>query len=376
MNNIQTTSNSSFAAYNLPKSSSQEEQKLPVDLPTATTRFGLRVSAEAQYLLEVDQYLSALDKTEQDKALNYLSQSDDPLQQRAAEHFKQSQENLDRLFGKDRIVIFDRTESEDLSKLLDVELKHTGSAVGIIPMGVNVFRLDGNDNFYPVQLNQRNDALKHQLEALEKTAHSVLDLQDAVNLIGTVRNALYASENILLSFDDAMHFNYTVDVARKAIDFIDAPEDLTSALTNLLNRGIAYQNDKQSRFLDDTKRFLNDNRVSQAASEDIRLGTAAQRYNNQLQHTLNAAGLSVLDARGVITQLLMQHTDLIRFGPDKLEDAFIFYKKDFEKFERALNKDFSRPSQNNEPILDGTLIAAGRDYAMKVIEEINTYLNK
>ncbi len=259
---------------------------------------------------------------------------------------------------------------------MDVELEHNGSVVGIIPMGVKVFRLDGNDNFYSVQLNHRNDALKNQLEALEDTAHSVLDFQDAVNLIGSVRNALHASENILLSFDDVLHFNYTIEVARKAIDFIDAPEDLGSALTNLLNQGISYQNGKQSQFIDDTRKFLNDRRVSQAGSEDARLGAVAQRYNNQLQHILNAAGLSVLDARGVITQLLMQHTDLIRFSPDKLDEALIFYKKDFENFERALNKDFSRSAQNDEPNIDSTLIDTGRDYAMKVIGEITSYLSR
>jgi hypothetical protein len=200
--------------------------------------------------------------------------------------------------------------------------------------------------------------------------------QDAANLIGSVRNALYASENILLSFDDVLHYNYTIEMARKAIDFIDAPENLSSALTSILNQGISYQNSKQSKFLDDTRKFLNDGRVGQAASEDVRLGTAAQLYNNQLQATLNATGLSVLDARGVITQLLTQHTDLIRFSPDKLEDAFIFYKQDFENFERALNKDFYRPSQSNEPNIDSTLIDTGRNYAMNVIEEINSYLSK
>ncbi|MBC6906717.1 hypothetical protein DWB84_14790 [Saccharophagus sp. K07] len=378
MNNIQTTLSSSSVAPILPKASaSQESQQQPAGLLTTTNKLGLRVSAEAQYLFEIDKYLSALDKTAQDKALSYLSQSSDPLQQQASDYFKRAQETLDQALGKDRSALIDRTESEKLRKLLDVEFERNGSTeVAIIPMGVKVFRLDGNDNFYPVQLNSRNDALKHQLDALEKTAYSTLGNQDAANLIGSVRNALYASENILLSFDDVLHYNYTIEMARKAIDFIDAPENLSSALTSILNQGISYQNSKQSKFLDDTRKFLNDGRVGQAASEDVRLGTAAQLYNNQLQATLNATGLSVLDARGVITQLLTQHTDLIRFSPDKLEDAFIFYKQDFENFERALNKDFYRPSQSNEPNIDSTLIDTGRNYAMNVIEEINSYLSK
>lgn len=376
MNNVQITWSSSLAASTLPKSAAQEGQVPPADLPATTNKFGIRISAEAQYLFEIDQYLSGLDKTAQNAALSYLSRSDDPLQLRASDHFRRTQEVLDQTLGKDRSVLIDRGKSDKLRKLLDVELGNTGSVAAFIPMGVKAFRLDGNDNFYPVQLNHRNDGLMHQLQVLEETAYKVLDLQDAANLIGSVHNALYASENVLLSFDDVLHYNYTIEVARKAIDFIDAPENLSSALTSLLNQSISYQNDKQTQFLGDAGKILNDRPVSRVANEDVLLGTAAQLYNKQLQNTLNDAGLSILDARGVVTQLLAQHTDLIRFQPDKLDDAFTFYKRDFEKFERVLNKDFSGEPHSGEPVLDGALLSVSRNYAIKVIGEIDSYLKR
>lgn len=376
MSTIQTTSNSGLHTSTLPKSSSPEGRQAAGNTVTSSNISGINVSAEAQYLFEIDKYLSGLDKAEQSRALNYLSQSDDALQRKAFDHFNHSQEALDRALGTDRTITIDRTESERMKKLLDVDLGNSGSVAAFIPMAVNVFRLDGNTSFYPVQLNQRNDNLNYQLDALEKTAYELLDLQDAANLVGTVRNALYASENILLSFDDVLHYNYTIEAAQKAISFVDAPENLRSEMSNILKEGISYQNNKQSEFLDDARKLLNDGRAGQAVSEDVRLGTAAQLYNSQLQSTLSDRGISVLNARGVVTQLLTQHTDLLRFSADKMDDAFNYYDKASKSFERALHKDFSSPSQNNEPIIDGTLIDTGRDYALKIIEEISNYLVK
>ena len=171
-------------------------------------------------------------------------------------------------------------------------------------------------------------------------------------------------------------FNYSIEKARAAIDFIDAPERIESALTEILNQGIAYHDDKQNRFLDDTKKFLNNSRVSHIASEDVRLGTAAQQYDNQLRLSLDATGASVLDSRGVITQLLTQHTDLIRFNLDKLDEVFTFYKRDFENFEKALNKEFGTQVESAAIEIDDTLLEIGSNYAVSVIDAIDRHLGK
>lgn len=180
----------------------------------------------------------------------------------------------------------------------------------------------------------------------------------------------------MLSVDDVLHFNYSIEKARAAIDFIDAPENIESALTDILNQGVAYQDDKQSRFLEDTKKFLSNNRVSHIASEDVRLGTAAQQYNNQLRESLDTTDASVLDARGVVTRLLTQHTDLIRFDLDKLDEAFAFYKKDSESFAKALNKEFGTPVESTEVEIDDKLLDIGSSYAASVIGEIERHLGK
>ena len=100
------------------------------------------------------------------------------------------------------------------------------------------------------------------------------------------------------------------------------------------------------------------------------LGTAAQLYNNQLQRSLNATGQSLLNARDSATALLTQHPDLIRFGPDKLDEAFDSYKQDFQAFGRALNKEFHLPTESYKPKLGRAVLDIGRDYAMNVIKEI------
>lgn len=373
MNKVQASAFPIQPPPNLPKPSIQDGQQTPVGLPGSTNSFGLKISAEAQYLFKIDQYLFTLDPTAREKALGFLSNSDDVLQQKAADYFIKAQEAL----GNDRTVIIDRTGSEQARKLLDMELEINGiTEIAVVPMATKVFRLDGNENFYPVRLGYRNDALDHQLDFLAEAAHNVLGNQDAANLFGYVRNALSASENILSSFDDVLHFNYSIEKARAAIDFIDAPERIESALTEILNQGIAYHDDKQSRFLDDTKKFLNNSRVSHIASEDVRLGTAAQQYDNQLRLSLDATGASVLDSRGVITQLLTQHTDLIRFNLDKLDEAFTFYKKDFENFEKALNKEFGTQVESAGIEIEDTLLEIGSNYAVSVIDAIDRHLGK
>lgn len=370
MDKVQATFTSTASPSNLSKPSILDEQQSRVALPSSTNSFGHTISAEAQYLFEMDKYLFGLDRTERDKALDYLSNSDDVLQKKAAEYFIKIQESL----GEDRKIVLDTTGSEQARKLLDTGLEINGSTeIAVMPLATKVFRLDGNENFHPIRLNHRNDALIHQLDALEKATPDVLGNQDAANLYGSVRDALSASENILLAFDDVLHFNYEVEKARTAIDFIDAPKSIESALTDILAQGIAYQNDKQSRFLEDTKQFLNDSRVSQIASENVRLGTAAQQYNIQLQKSLYGTGLSVLDARSTVTQLLTQHTDLIRFSPDKLDQAFTFYKNDSESFEKALNKEFGVAVDSVELEINSTLLDVGRDYAEGVIEDIENH---
>lgn len=345
------------------------------DLPVDRTSFGLLISAEAQYLFEMDKYLSDLDDAARDKALEFLSKSEDSRLKGLPEYFHKSQSALDRALGEDRSVTIDRTESEKARKLLDVSFElNSFTEVAVVPLATKVFRLDESENFYPVALNARNDEANSQLDTLERISRVALGNQDSTNLFWTVRNALSASENILLSFDDVLHFNYSIEKASTAIASIAAPASLKSELTSLLNQSIDYQSSKQSKFLQETAEFTTNSRVSESAIEDILMGTAAQKFNNLLHDHLATTGSSILSARALAEQLLTQHPDLIRFGADKVNEAFEFYENDLANFKKVLVKDFSTPPENKTLELGGTTLEAGQAFAKSVISRIDKHL--
>lgn len=101
-----------------------------------------------------------------------------------------------------------------------------------------------------------------------------------------------------------------------------------------------------------------------------------QRYNGQLKNALTNSSLSILDARGLLNQLLIDNPELIRFTTDKMDDSITYYKNDYEKFERALNKDISTPSEIKPPELDRGIFEQGSKYTLKVITDIQNYGSK
>ncbi len=331
----------------------------------------LHISGEAQYLLEVDNYLANLNEIGQEKALEYLSQSNDPLQKKAAVHFVQSQVARTQLSEQTQDLLALRNRVAASGHELDTgfELNDLTKVV-VMPQETEVFRLDGKKDFYPVQLNTRNTELTKELDAVEKTAYEQLDNQDAANLIGSVRYSLNASENIMLSADDVIHLQYSADRAREAIRTIDAPVNIKSKLTEILNKGLNYQNEKQTQFISDTQQFVKDGRVGGAATEDVRLATAAQKYNNELRSSIAASNSSVLDSGGIIKRLLIDNSDLVRFTSDKVDEALSFYKQDLSNFQKVLKQDYSQPEYLVQSPIDKSGIELGREYAMNVIKQI------
>ncbi len=377
MTGIQATSLSS-SAYQSSLDAAKPQQAVPqAVLPSIVIEGSIHISAESQYLFEMDKYLIGLDAVDRDRALEYLAQSEDPLQNKAGDYFRQNQEKINQMLGGKPLVLSGQLPPEKAERLLDTGfVLNEFTEIALRPFGVNVFRLDGQSNFVPVQFGGSNQALRDEVEALEAKVVGVIGNQDRANLFGSVENALAYSEHIMLSFDDVLHFNYAVEKAHRAIDFINAPEEMKARLTDILHQGIQYQNQKQTKALNDSKKFLGNSLVGDIANENIRLGTAAQRYNGQLQNALVKSNLSILDARGLIDQLLMDNRDLIRFNLDKLNDAIIYYKNDYEKFERALNKDISTPSELKSPELDRGILVFGSEYALKVIQSIQSHASK
>lgn len=335
----------------------------------------LHISGEAQYLLEVDNYLANLNESEQGKALENLSQSNDPLQNKAAVHFAQSQVTRTQLSEQtqDLLALMDRVAASGHELGAGFELNDSTKVV-VMPQETEVFRLDGKKDFYPVQLNTRNTELTKELDAVEKTAYDQLDNQDAANLIGSVRYSLNASENIMLSADDVIHLQYSADKAREAIRTIDAPANIKSKLTEILNKGLNYQNEKQTQFISDTQQFVKDGRVGGAATEDVRLATAAQKYNNELRSSIAASNSSVLDSGGIIKKLLIDNSDLVRFTSDKVDEALSFYKQDLVNFQKVLKQDYSQPEYVVQSPINKSGIELGSEYAMNVIKQIQSYV--
>lgn len=376
MSDIQVTSNATLNASSVTKGQIKTQQQSPEIPAPNNTNQTVNLSSEAQYLFEVDKYLSGLDVDELGQALDYLLQSDDPLQFKAADYFKKNQEILNSVPGG-RTPIFAPLPSRDTQE----DLLNTGfvldetTEVALLPPGVDVFRLDGRASFSPVIFGGYNTALNNELDTLEASAKGVLGNKDAANLFGSVRNALVFSENIMLSFDDVLHFNYGVEKAQEAIKFIDAPEELTSKLTDILNRSIAYQNSKQSEALTTSQAYVSNSQIGSIASENIRLGIAAQRLNGQIQGTLGKSDTSVLDSQALLNRLLSDNPDLNRFNANKMDEAISFYKQDYEKFERALNGEISTPTIQKEPdLFEGVIISLDKSYATSVIKNIQNHI--
>lgn len=374
MSDIQVTSSSTLTTSSTtrgPAKAQQQPQALPASNSTGQS---ISLSSEAQYLFDVDKYLSKLNPEELDKALEYLLQSDDPLQIKAAGHFKQGQEYLSNVLGGKPPVLVGQLPPEKGENLLNTGLVIDGTTeIALLPPGVDVFRLDGKSNFSPVIFGGHNTALNNELESLEARSKGVLGNKDHANLFGSVRNALVYSENIMLSFDDVLHFNYAIEKAREAIDFIDAPSEMKNRLTDILNQSITYQNGKQTQALSDSREFVGDNRVGNIANENIRLGTAAQRLNGQLQGALGRSNESILNSQDLMNRLLTDNPELIRFSPNKIDEAISYYQKDYEKFERALNGELSIPSVLKTPDMDSEALEIGSNYALKVIQNIQHY---
>jgi len=344
-------------------------------LPEITTDFGLHISAEAQYLFEMDQYLSGLDQQAQNKALVFLSQSTDPLQQKAVNYFRESQKKLAQAFnGKETLVIETGGSINQGNLLADAEMPSEPVKAIILANLFPIFRFDGKEYLNPVEGHGNNDKLRQQLEDLTPTINEVLDEQDATTLTRIMSTMLRNAEKALVSLDDVIYFNYEIEATRKAIDFYNIPKDLKNTLTHMVTDSIVYQDEKQSRFLKDSIPFFNHPEAGSIVRDNFRMGTAAQVYNTQLQDLLKKANLSVLSARGPITQLLLQNTDLIKFSSNKIGEALDFYQKDFDRFTKVLNKEFNPPEIKFE--IDRRILSQGSAYALKVIEHIQATINQ
>jgi len=332
---------------------------------------GITISGEGQYIFEMDIYLQTLDKEEQDKAVDFLSKSADPLDAKALENFKQGQ-----LWRSEHVIILDTKAAEEMrAKGPTFEPRDSlDPVIGVWPAGTAIFRLDGKKDYYPNQSGTNNYLLKAELEKLEEGIPDSFNIQDKVNLIGMVKNAIYAAETVQQSFDDVLNFNYMLEKARTTIDEINAPADLKTRLRDILNQGISYQNTKQSDYINNIQKYANNPRVGAEVRENIRMATAAQAYNQQLQAALKATHLSILNAGPLMNNLLLQHTDLIQFSPDKINEAIAFYKQDFDTYQDFVKNGYKPPIEN--PIKwDTSPLTEGHNYAITVIEEIKKYIS-
>lgn len=374
MNDIQATSSSTSSVYSTVKRPENTNHQTSRSQATITPAPMVSLSSEAQYLFDMDKYLMKLAPEDLDKALAYLSRSEDPLQAKAATHFKEGQELLNSIRGGREHLIFAKSPSDKEEKLLDTNfVLDESTEIALIPPGVDVFRLDGKTNFSPVIFGGHNTSLNNELDKLEANSKGVLGNVDFANLFGSVRNALVFSENIMLSFDDVLHFNYGIEKAREAISFIDAPPDLTAKLANILDRSIAYQNSKQSQALSASQAYVSNSRVGSIASENIRLGLAAQRMNAQIQGALEVSGTSILDSQSRLNRVLVGSPELQRFDPKKIDEAISFYKQDYAKFERALNGELSTPTpQKEQDLYEGPVRDIDGNYAATVIQNIQS----
>lgn len=368
------TSNGVFSSLK-PQPSIQTADAAKASLfSTSTSSDGVKISGESQYLFEMAGYLQNLGNDEQDKAVEFLSKSDDPLHAIAVKHFNEYKAS--GMTAEIRKSISEQSAALSAAMFKGIPRDPAlGPEIAVIPMGTRVYALDGNPNYYPNQIGTDNIKLRDQLEELAANPPANLNIQENANIFGTVKNALLTSENVLQSFDDVLNFNYMFEKARATINQTNAPDDLKAKLNDILDRGIKYQNDKQTRYVEGIQKYANDSRVGGEVRENIRKATTAQDYNKDLQGMLKATKISVLDAGSMMKNLLTKHTDLIRFSPDKINDAISFYKQDFDTYQDFVKNGFQPPE---EKIIeyDTSPLTQGHNYAMKVIEEIQSYVSK
>lgn len=352
--------------------------KLPdlprVELPSKTISNGdtdYTVSAEAQYLFDMQRFLSGLDEVEQTKAMDFLANSAEPLHNKAAADFNRWQSWL-KTNGPIQIdqSSYDRKKNEDLLAV-PVEVNEF-TEIAFYPNPTGVYRLDGKaDHIMTTGLGNDNQEFIQQLDALERTMEGTIGNQNRANLFGAVKLALIDSGNFFLSADDAIHFNYSLEKARKTIEFVQPPEHIKTALTSLLHKGVLFQESEQAKAVEKDRKLINNPRVGHLAAESVRLGTAAQEFHRQLYSTLASSDLSLLNSGSLIPRMLLEHQDLIRFDISKVQDALDYYRNDYAAYEKALNKDFSVPEVKYEdPLFDNAILEAGQQYAQGVIQDI------
>lgn len=368
-------SNAKISSTALKAAADQPASNISNVFTVTTTPEGYQVSGESQYVFEMDMYLSTLDKDAQEKAIYYLSNSNNPLHAKALAQFNKSQD-VRKQFTDDVIqsIRVQREAAYEKSLKASVRDSALGSEIAVIPNSTDIFRLDGKKNYYPYQATTANTATRAQLDALEANSPSRLNIQEKANIFGTVRNALYASNNVLQSFDDVLNFNYMLEKANTTIDHINAPEDLKSKLKDILNQALKDQNNNQTNYSEGIKKYEDDARVGTEVKENIHMATAAQDYNKNLQAILKTTNISVLNAGSVMTGLLSSHTDLIQFSPNKINDALAFYQKDFDVFDDFIKNGY-RPPEEKRIEFDQAPIKEGHNYALKVIEEIQNYIS-
>lgn len=337
-----------------------------------------KVSAEAQYLFEIQGYFNTLDDTEQDKTVEYFSQSKDPLDNKVADTLRDLQGFMRGLRDGTIKIVHDEEMLTKAKSLLDPTFIIDGTTeIGVYPPGTDVFRMDGKKDYYPATNSASNTELRKQLETLEEANSSLMRNRDAANLFGSVSNALGYSEHIFLSADDVLHYNYAMAKARKTIEFVTAPEDLKTALTDLLSKGISWQNAQQSKSMDNNRKLIGNARVGHLAADAVRMGSAAQKFNQQLVDMLIPSKVSFLEAGSPIKRMLMEQPDLVRFNPNQIDKALNFYQNDDMEYDKALNRGFYLPEPEwKDPLTDNDrkVFDASKSYALKVIEEIQGYI--
>lgn len=336
------------------------------------------VSAEAQYLLEMQKYFHTLDAAEQDRAIAYFYQSNEPLHNKVAETFRELQSFATGIADGRITIAHDEPLLNDPRNLLNTDFViNEKTEIGIRPPPTAIFELGDKKNYPPYQAVETNIELQLQLEALEKETSGLLRNRDAANLFGSVGNVLAQSEHMLLSAADVLHFQYAITKARETIEFVTAPEEVKTAVTNLLNKGIAWQDEKQSRMLDN-RVWQGNSWASPTVEDDLLMGIAAQKFNRQLHKAFSIDDRSLLNADDVVPQLLRKQPELIYFNFSEIGEALEYYRADYQLYQKALNRDFYQPEPEwRDPLSDSDkkVFEASKSYALKVIAEIQSYVS-
>ena len=330
-------------------------------------------------MFEMQKYFYTLDEQGQNQAIEFLSQSVNPLQNKVADVFRglQAMENEQRE-GRG-IVLADDSEFLKAHPPLDTDLIIDGkNEIGVHPNPTALFVLDEQPVFSLAGGPGYHTQLHDYLGELKDAASGLFRNRDAANLFGSMSNALNASENVFLSADHVLHYHHIIEKARKTIDFVNPPTELKSALNSLLEQAIAWQNTKQSNSIINNKKMISHNTVATQARDAVRLGSAAQVFNQTLMNGLKFPTASLLTSESLIMRGLMEQPDLIRFGSDKIREALEFYRQDDVLYDQALN----RPSVLPEPPaigvisdVDQKVFDASKQYALKVIGEIQGYIS-